>query len=152
MSNAVEFISLIYKVDEEYKIERVRGIKDGDFYQIKEVPLFSSNLALDDIVSVEREGEHLFFEKVIKPSGHSVIHVAILKPNVSTDILASLRLYEIAIYAVKNNIYLALDIPPRVAYRSIKKYLDNQLQLGNLEYQEASISTEHNYLGDFLSN
>jgi hypothetical protein len=152
MSNDFEFISLIYKVDEEYKIERVRGVKSGDFYQIKEVPIFSSNIAMDDLVSVDREGEHLFFEKVIKPSGHSVVHVAILNSNVSAEILAGLRSYEITIYGVKGNIYLALDIPPEVSYRIIKKYLDKQMQFGNLEYQEASISAQHNYLGNFLSN
>jgi hypothetical protein len=141
--NENAYISLIYKVDKEYKIEKIRAIKIGNFYQVKDIPIFSSGLSIADIISVEREGEHLFFEKIIRPSGHSVVHVAVLKPNTSKEILENLRMYKIDIHSINNGIYLALDIPPNTPYPHIKEYLDNQLKIGNLEYEEAALSAEH---------
>ena len=136
-------ISLVYKDDDEFKIEKVFAEKIGSYYQIKAVPAFANNLAYYDIVAIEYENGEFFFDKLIKPSGHSVVHLVILEASFSTNILASLATFGVGINYLGNNLYLVLDIPPQVNYNDLKKFLDLQQESGRLDYKEACISLQH---------
>ena len=51
------YIGLVYKMEEEYKVEKVYGEPYGAYFKVKSVPAFANNIAVDDIISVERDGE-----------------------------------------------------------------------------------------------
>lgn len=142
MDNTVE-ISLVYKEDEEFKIEKVLGEKVGEYYKVKSVPAFSNNLAFNDIIAVENDNGVLFFHDLIKPSGHSVVHIVVLNPKSSANIFAKLSSFGVGINYLHNNLYLVLDIPVKVEYIELKKFLENEADLGGLDFREACISDEH---------
>src|SRR5689334_19185857 len=87
--NKVE-ISLVYKDEDDFKIEKVFAERIGNYYQLKAVPAFAQNLAYNDIISAEKDGDDLFFDSLIQQSGHSVVQVVILTPENSANILARL--------------------------------------------------------------
>lgn len=137
-------IALVYKIEEEYLVEKVYAIKTGEYFQLKAIPAFAGIVAYDDMIMAVYEEGTLYFEKHIESSGHSVIHVVILKTQASANIFSELLSYGVNINYLHNNTYLAIDIPSHVVYTTLKSYLDKELRLGNLEYSEACLSDLHN--------
>jgi hypothetical protein len=136
-------ISLVYKEDEEYKIEKVNAEKVGDYYQIKAVPAFACNIAFNDIIAAEEENGELFFDELIQPSGHSVVHIIIFKPEISASIYAILTSFGLKINYLLNNRYLAVDIPLNISYAEVKRFLSKEEESKNLDYREACLSQQH---------
>ncbi|HGM2310707.1 TPA: DUF4265 domain-containing protein, partial [Neisseria gonorrhoeae] len=62
---------------------------DGNFL-IQEIPLFAPNLALNDIVAIEREDKMLFFDHLIKASGNTTINIVVLD-HFPKDLLAAIE-------------------------------------------------------------
>lgn len=142
MDNSFE-ISLVYKDNDDFKIEKVDAIQLGEYYQLKAVPAFANNLAYNDIISVEEENGYLFFDKLIRPSGHSVVHLAILEPMSSNSIISSLLSLNLGLNYLHNNLYLVIDIPSHIDYSEVKQILEKEASLGNIDYKEACLSIEH---------
>jgi hypothetical protein len=136
-------IALVYDDDGELKIEKVYATKVGDFYQLKAIPAFANNVAYDDIISIEYEGGHLFFDELIQQSGHSVVHIVILKPDHSANIYAALVSFGVNINYLHNNLYLVIDVPPNVLYNDFRHYLIKERDLGYIDVREACISDLH---------
>lgn len=134
-------ISLIYKVEGTLKIEKVNASKIGEYYKIESVPAFANNLAYGDIVSVEKDGEELFFDCLIKMSGNSVLHIVIFK-NIADEIIENLKKLGTNVNIVARN-YLVLDVPKSTKYKILKKYLDQMSEEQVLDYKEACIRNVH---------
>ncbi len=140
--NYVE-VELVYKEDNAYKIEKVYAEKVGEYYQLKGVPAFASGVAYEDVISVEIENGHLFFDELIQPSGHSVVHIVILKPEKSTLFLSALAVFGVYINYLHNNLYLVIDVPPSVFYKDFRDFLIKQSELGDIDVSEACVSDLH---------
>jgi len=139
-------IALVYKEDEDYKIEKVYAVKVGDYYQLKAIPAFASNVAYDDLISVVEEDGTLFFEDMVKPSGHSVLHLYIFKAEHSSVIFSKLASYGLGINYLHNNLYLAIDVPVNVPYGEIRSYLISEREKGTFDFEESCLSDEHRSL------
>ncbi|MBK6840597.1 MAG: DUF4265 domain-containing protein [Bacteroidetes bacterium] len=72
---------LVYDDEGTYKIESVWATKVGENYKIVNIPFFAKNLALGDIVSVEKDNGDLYFDTLIEPSGNSVVRLMIFDEN-----------------------------------------------------------------------
>ena len=138
-----EQVSLVYKEDEENKIEKVYVKKYGNHYQIKGVPAFANNVAYNDIISVEYEDGQLFFDELIEASGHSVVHVAILKSENSALFFTNLILFNIGINYLHNNLYLVIDVPKTIYYKDLRDFLIRESEIGNIDVSESCVSELH---------
>lgn len=136
-------VGLVYKEDEEYKVEKVDIEKHGNYYQIKGVPAFANGVAYNDIISVECEDEQLFFNELIEASGHSVIHVVILKPENSALFFANLISFNIGINYLHNNLYLVIDVPKNIFYKDLRAFLIRESEIGTISVSESCISDIH---------
>lgn len=138
-------ISLVYKIDDsdEYKIEIVYAKKIGKYYQLENAPMFANNVACGDIISAEFDSGHLFFDELIMPSGHSVVHVVVFNGELFDEITEGLLSFEINVSRLPDHWYLILDIPPDVNYFPLRDFLIDQKQLANIDFKEACISANH---------
>ena len=137
-------VSLVYKVDDtQFQIELVNAVKFNQHYQIKAVPAFAENVALNDIVSVEYDKGRYFFEELIEASGHSVIHLIIFKEEFSANVIAVLALFGLGINYLNNNKYLVLDIPIEVDVKKLIKDLNVEKDSGNIDFRFPCLSDNH---------
>jgi hypothetical protein len=136
-------IALVYDDNGELKIEKVYAERVGEYYQLKAIPAFANNVAYDDIISIEYEAGYLFFDELIQQSGHSVLHVVILKPDLSSNVYAALITFGVNINYLHNNLYLVIDVPPDVSYADLRRYLIKEREVGSIDVREACISDLH---------
>lgn len=136
-------IAIVYDDNGELKIEKVYAEKVGEHYQLKAIPAFANNVAHDDIISIENEAGYLFFDELIQQSGHSVLHVVILKPDLSSNVYATLITFGININYLHNNLYLVIDVPQYVSYADLRRYLIKEREIGSIDLREACIIDLH---------
>ncbi len=137
-------ILLVYKdFDDVFQIESVWAEKMDEYYRIVNIPFFAKNVAYGDIVAVENDGGSLYFDSLIKPSGHSTIQMIINDPNELKGI--GNTLVSMGCDWEESHIkgYISIDIPKNVDYTQIRKYLEEGLSQNKWDYREACLSDEH---------
>jgi hypothetical protein len=134
-------ILLTYKDDEgNYKIESVWATKEGEFYRINNIPFFATNVALNDIVSVEKDGDALYFDKLIEPSGHNTIQMIIFEENEVMDIGRELEQFGCTWEGSHIKSLIAIDIPKEISYNLVKQFLERGERDGRWSYKEACLA------------
>ena len=113
--------------------------KKDDFFQVKELPFYSKNIAFDDMISVEIDGDSFYFEALIKASGHSVIQVTFLQQEKESEFIAQLRRKGYNFDDTTYKSFVSIDIPNKKSYNILKPILDRELQSGILDYRESCL-------------
>lgn len=132
-------IILTYQNEGEYLTEGVWAEKQGDYYKIKNIPFFASNIALDDIVSVEEDEGELYFVELIESSGNSVVQIVFFKPEMINEITKHFEELECGWEGSHLPNLISVNIPKKISYQVIKEYLDLQYEQGILDYKEACL-------------
>ena len=119
---------------ELFKTERVKG-----FHKIASIPQRVTGLALGDLIKVDEQFGHLFFNSVVKHGDHQTIQVQLLKSE-----LADERLLEIAkltgCTAVRRaGGWISMSAPKATPYDPLFRFLDNGAKNGHWKYCKASI-------------
>jgi hypothetical protein len=137
---------LTYKHDhEDVEIftERVDAEKCGDYYKLITVPAFAKNIAYGDIVKVEFDDGEFHFDKLIKESGFSVVHIVIWKPACKDAVVNSLDRFRCGVNTNVADNYLVISIPPTVFYPPVQTYLLKEKASANIDFRESSLSRLH---------
>src|SRR6218665_195479 len=136
-------ILFVYKDEGELKTESVWASKHGENYKIDNIPFFISNIALGDIVSAEADDGGLYFDSLIKPSGHSAIQIVFFDVNQIERIAKELENLGCHWEGTHIKAYISVDIPPAIPFNKVRDYLKNQTSLKLIDYKEACIRTSH---------
>ncbi len=125
--------------------ERMWAMKTGEGeYRLESVPFYVRGVSYGDIVSASEKEEHgiLFFDKVLKDSGHFTIRLLIQDENDNTDnVLKSfLRQNGADIENVRKG-FFAVDIPPSSDIEKIREYLKEGEEKGDWAYEEGKVPT-----------
>jgi len=114
-----------------------------DQYFIRSIPFFAPNLAFDDLIQVELEDEIHYFNDLIKPSNNSTLRIVFFNNDIKCikKILTTLESYLCGWEGVEGRHYYAINIPKKVDYALIKKYLDDKKDF--LDYEESCLSDKH---------
>jgi hypothetical protein len=137
-------VYLAYKdYDENIKEESVSAVRVGENYRLKSIPLFASNLAVDDLISVEYDEGKLYFLDLIQPSGHSTVQIVFFDENKYSSVTTVLEKNGCRCARVNATNYLSVDIPDDISYGNIRSVLDFYADSGILDFKEA-------FLGDRL--
>jgi hypothetical protein len=133
-------VTLVYK-DLEGKIaeETIWADPYNGHYKVDNIPFYAPNLAYNDIISVEEDDGVLYFDSLIKASGHSTVQVIFFEINKEKEVLNKLEEMGCAWEGMKGGTYYAIDIPPEKDYRIIKEILDIERQNSVLDYKEACL-------------
>ncbi|MDC4768982.1 DUF4265 domain-containing protein [Acinetobacter baumannii] len=117
-----------------------------DQYFVRSIPLFAPNLAFGDLIQVEIDDETLYFDDLIKPSNNSTLRIVFFNNDIKCieKILTTLESYLCGWEGFESRRYYAINIPKKVDYALIKKYLDDRKDF--FDYEESCLSDQH--LGD----
>ena len=137
-------IVLVYKdVEGEIAEETVWANPEGKNYKIDNIPFYAPNLALNDIISVENDNGTLYFDDLVKSSGHSTIQIIFFKQEEIERALSAIEKMGCKWEGMKDQPYFAIDVPPDVNYRKIRQFLDEELNSKILDFKEACLSENH---------
>lgn len=119
-----------------------------DQYFVRSIPFFAPNLAFDDFIQVKIENEKLYFDDLIKPSNNSTLRIVFFNNDIKCieKILTTLESYLCGWEGFESRHYYVINVPKKVDYALIKKYLDDRK--GFLDYEESCLSDKH--LGDLF--
>ncbi|USP39482.1 DUF4265 domain-containing protein [Acinetobacter sp. XS-4] len=114
-----------------------------DQYFVRSIPFFAPNLAFDDLIQVEIENEKLYFDDLIKPSNNSTLRIVFFNNDIKCieKILTTLEVYLCGWEGFEGKHYYAINIPKKVNYALIKKYLDDKKIF--FDYEESCLSDKH---------
>lgn len=136
-------ILLTYKDDQgEIQIESVWATKEGEYYRINNIPFFATNIALNDLVSVEKDHDALYFDELIEASGHSAIQLLIFNENEVMEVGKELEKLGCTWEGSHIKNLISVDIPINVSYTIVKDFLDKGEKEERWSYKEACLSHE----------
>ncbi|MFW2097876.1 DUF4265 domain-containing protein [Acinetobacter sp. ULE_I057] len=134
-----------YNVDNILSKEIVFGRKIGlDKYVIENIPLYAPNLALGDILLVEKlDDEQLYFEDLLETSENSTIRIVFFNydPIIVQKILKEIEGYSINWVGFVDGSYYSLNINKDLDYKKIKLFLEGNSKI--MDYQESCLSEKH---------
>jgi len=130
-----EYYKIYIEINTDGRTEPVWAMKEGDYYEIWNVPFFAYGLACYDIIATKQVGIQLFFDKKIKNSGHSTYRV-FLQENGDFefywDILDRLK----CTYERATKSLYAIDVPPDADIHEVYRILEMGEQRGAWEFEE----------------
>jgi len=81
----------------------------------------------------------LYFDSLIKPSGHSAIQIVFFDVNQIERITKELENLGCHWEGTHIKAYISVDIPPAIPFNKVRDYLKNQTSLKLIDYKEACI-------------
>jgi hypothetical protein len=126
---------------EEVEAERI-GV---DLYRLVEPPAFAKNLAVDYVVHAHEYGEPPlpWVESVVEPSGHSTIRIIVRQGASAEEILPELQGLGLTLGPTALKGLFVADLGPDVPYAPIRRRLQEFLDDGKVDLEEAAMSERH---------
>ena len=115
----------------------------GEYFKIDNIPFFAPNLAVNDIISIEDDNGILYFDSLIKPSGHSTLQVIFYNEEDAVSVIKEIERLDCKWEGMKNQPYFAIDVPSNIDYGVIKNVLDEKCRKNILDYKESCLSENH---------
>ncbi|MBJ8553289.1 DUF4265 domain-containing protein [Acinetobacter bereziniae] len=143
--NVEKIIVPYYNVDNILSKEIIFGQKiSDDKYVIENIPLYAPNLALGDVLLIEKlDDGKLYFEDLLETSGNSTIRIVFFKydPIIVQKILKEIEMYNINWIGFDGGSYYSLNIDKDLDYKKIKLFLEENSKI--IDYQESCLSEKH---------
>ena len=119
--------------------ETVGAMREGDYYRIKNIPLYASKIALYDLIKIRNREGIFYFHRIIESSGRNVIQMIVFNDREFTPLSKNLDRFGCEWRRGDIPQLIAFDVPKHVAYLPVKEWLDQ----GELEqrwgYREACL-------------
>jgi hypothetical protein len=112
------------------------GEKIGE-YIIDNVPFFTCDATLGDVVVTRDEEGHRWFETVAHRSRNSLVRVVFFDPTCVERISKYLQNLGCSTEYEKTHNLLAVSIPEEVELTEVQAYLENETSAGKIDYEEA---------------
>lgn len=137
-------VILVYKDAEgNFSKESIWVEPKGNHYEVRSVPFFAPNIALYDIIATEKDNGLLYFDALVESSGYTTVQIIMFIENEKNRIISDLQ--DLGCYweGLHNQMYLAVAIPPTLAYKKITFLLDKECEKSVLDYKESCLSDNH---------
>jgi hypothetical protein len=139
------------KIDKKIKIvysdlegniatESIWAQKEKEYYRIKNIPFFAPNISYNDLISVEKDNDELFFDELIETSGHTTLQMVIYNEDDIIEITNDLIQLNCDWEGSHIKTYISVDVPKETNYRKVKDYLDNKRSINKLDYKESCLA------------
>jgi hypothetical protein len=138
---AKRYIKFVYKVGEQFAIEELVCKKVDHNYEVSNIPFYISNIALGDIISVEKDINGIWFNETVQTSEASVVQLIVLSSDAVDEIGDVFAQLGCQWESTKNR--LGISINPFQDYKRIKEVLEEGLASGSWNYREACLSDTH---------
>lgn len=104
------------------------------------IPFYAPNLALNDIFSVEKDNGILYFDQLIRMSGHSTVQLVFFKETEVNKSLAFLENLGCSWEGMKDQPMYSVDVPAELDYAKVKRFLNEQLEKGISDFKESCLT------------
>ena len=139
-----EKVVLVYKdIEGEIAEETIWVERVGKNFKVDNIPFYAPNVAINDIVSVEDDNGTLYFDELVKSSGHSTLQIVFFEQAEIKRVLKSMERMGCHWEGMEGQPYFAIDIPPNVDYKKIRQLLDHEFDNKTLDFKEACLSENH---------
>jgi len=125
------------------EIESMWAIPVDGGFKLDNIPFFVQGLALDDVVSAERDSTGMLrFTSVVSYGRHSTVRLWFAKEHEGQVSRVRQRLRELGCPSELSDLprLVAVDIPPGVPYVNVQVVLDKYERDGVFEYEEACLA------------
>ena len=129
-----------YDQENNLAIETLWATKEGEYYRIKNIPFFASNLSYNDLIKVELDNNEMYFDELIESSGHSTLQIVFFNDELVSQSKSHLLELGCSWEGSHKKNYISVDIPSTVEYNSVKNYLDKLEMQNKLSYREACLA------------
>lgn len=139
-------IFFVQKVNEsEYETESIWCQMQGENYVIDNIPFIARNISLGDVIKAEYDSEdkQYYFEDIVSISGNTTIRIQFYDVSKIENVRNWLKNNECDTEVLISRNLVAVNVPKKTKYLSIKEYLDNGENMGFWTYQESAL--EHEY-------
>ena len=107
-------------------------------YRLDNIPFFARQATDGDVVRAsEGDGGVLWFERMVKPSGKSLLRVTFFQPTKVQEVRAALERIGCATEWDDAHCLVSVSVPLSIELKSVQSYLEDQAQAGYLDYEEA---------------
>ena len=137
-----DHVKLLFRLERDpdgYPPVDVEGIwaivqADGS-YEIDNIPFFARGVAVGDVVSAKRIDDEFFFEKLLRPSGHSLVRIIVYDEAEVPKLCSELK--SLGCDLELDGTLVAVDVPAEVPYTPICRLLEAGSDAERLGFQEA---------------
>jgi hypothetical protein len=141
-------ILFVQKIDDDkYETESLWCNKDGENYIIDNIPFVAKRVSLGDTIKVEYDADDkaFYFDDFVSVSGNTTVRLYFDDANSIEDVRRKLNEQgcDGEIFLARK--ILAVNVPSKIDYRPIKKFLDEGEQQGLWTYEESCLA--HNLNG-----
>lgn len=111
---------------------------DNGSYSIDSIPFFVRGIAWKDEISIQKIADEYHFDKLINPSGHSVLRV-IVDPINAQEVRDMLQ--KLGCDTEQSHLpnLFSVDVPPTISLKHILELLKTGEDAGRWEYEEACL-------------
>jgi Domain of unknown function (DUF4265) len=107
-------------------------------YILDNIPFFARQATSGDVVqAMAGDGGVLWFERMVKPSGKSLLRVTFFQPTKVQEVRTALERIGCATEWDDTHRLVSVSVPPSAELESVQSYLAEQAQAGYLDYEEA---------------
>lgn len=124
-------------------IERLWAKPFNGNYILDNIPFHIYLYSCDDIVSTKEKDGQLFVDKLIEASGNSTVRLLLNSVEELEDIKEELNELGLESESSSEGKLLAVNIPKKIIYGTVRDYLIKGEEEGRWQYEEACISENH---------
>ncbi|MDM1072410.1 DUF4265 domain-containing protein [Empedobacter brevis] len=124
-------------------VERLWAKPFNGNYILDNIPFHIYLYSCDDVVSVKEKNGELFIDRLIEPSGNSTVRLLLNSVEDLESIKKELNELGLESESSSEGKLLAVNIPKKIMYNAVRDYLINGEEEGRWQYEEASISENH---------
>jgi len=118
-------------------VEALWATSEGDGYVIDSIPFFARDATNGDLVGAHRGAEGaLWFDTVLQRSPNSLIRIVLFDLASEEGVVNQLVQLGCGVERMPEFKLLAVDIPSNVSLGVIQRYVQDQAQVGVLDYEE----------------
>ncbi len=113
--------------------------RKGNGYEVNNIPFYASNVALGDLIEVKEIDGDIWFEKLLKPSGNSVIQLVIYDHRSQAEVGKLFEQYGCDWEGSDRSDLISINVPYNVPYNVIKEILIDGENREIWDYREACL-------------
>jgi len=111
-------------------------------YLIDNIPFFVMGISAGDEVSVRHEGDELFFDRLIKPSGASTFRLIPADPSASEKVRAAIKALGCSSEYNQHVGLIAAEVPASKSIQPFLDYIVEEQERGVLDVEEGALRHE----------
>lgn len=126
-------------LDDTLGTERLWCGKEMHGYRVDNIPFYVPNIALGDLIKVEKVNGELWFEDLIRASGNSVIQLRILTNSSQSDVGRIFEKLGCEWEGSDRADLIAISVPSQIDYAIVEEILVEGDRNGKWDYREACL-------------